>query len=186
MSLHQLARFKLLALSGITAVGFAAAAAPSTVWAADGTITFTGHIVAGTCAATVSTTGAKDGEVKLGQISGNSLNAQGKTSPDQAFQITLTNCAGGGSVSAFFDGRDKTQPDGRLNTGVQNVEIELDNGDSSQIDLHAAKDYQSQKVKIAAFTTGTASMPFKAHYYATGVAGSGSITVPLDYTIVYP
>jgi major type 1 subunit fimbrin (pilin) len=154
--------------------------------AADGTITFSGNVIAQTCTINGST---KDLAVTLPIVSASSLATAGATAGATPFSIALTGCTQGTkSVHAYFE------PGSKIDTstgdlildagGATQVEIQLLNSDQSVIKLGQADASQNWK-PLAVSSSGAATLPFYAQYYATGAATAGPANTSVMYTLVY-
>ncbi|MBY8610509.1 type 1 fimbrial protein [Burkholderia arboris] len=165
------------------------------VFAADGTITFSGNVTAQTCTINGNGSGAKNFTVTLPTVSAGSLATSGATVGTTPFSIALTGCTpttGAGavkSVHAYFETGptiDSTTGNLILATGgATNVEIQLLNGaDQSAIKLGQVDASQNSKaVNVSA--AGAATLQFYAQYYATGAATAGAANSSVMYTIAY-
>jgi major type 1 subunit fimbrin (pilin) len=151
-------------------------------FAADGTITFTGQIVATTC---VINAGTSNFSVTLPTVSTGAFtaNVAGAT----PFQIALTGCTGTGtSVHAYFEGPG-VNVSGRLaNTGsATGVEVQLlDNNTGSAQVINAAQGDGFQNSQSVSLQSGAATLNYVARYYSTAPA-AGSVQSQVAYTIVY-
>lgn len=175
---------KLKLLSACVFAGMAMASQQA--FAADGTISFTGQIQASTCTINGGTPGSSSFSVTLPTVTAPALSAAGQTAGTTPFQIALTSCPTTLSAHTFFEpGPNTDMTTGRLkNTGTATaVQVGLLNDDLTQIDVSKADG--SQNSASAALTSGSATLKYRAQYYATGVAGAGSVTSSVAYTIVY-
>lgn len=151
--------------------------------AADGTISFTGSIQGSTC---VINAGSPNVSVTLPPVAATTLSAAGQTAGTTPFQIGLTGCSGAASAHTFFEvGTNTDLATGRLkNTGTAgNVQVSLLNDDLSQID--AAKPDGAQNSTPVSLASGSATLKYRAQYYATGAATAGTVTTTVAYTIAY-
>lgn len=169
------------------AVLIAAAALSQTALAADGTINFTGTIIASTCTASVN----GNDSVQLPKVTTAALNESGKTAGFVPFQINLTNCgAASPAVRANFNsGKDTNPTSGNLKNatdksagGGTNVEISILNSTEQKIGLHLLDQKLASAKPDAA---GTANFNFFAHYVATGPATAGTVTSTVTYNLMY-
>ncbi|SCU93441.1 F17 fimbrial protein [Cupriavidus necator] len=154
--------------------------------AADGTITFNGQITAQTC--TING-GNSSFAVTLPTVSASTLAASGATAGQTPFQIALTNCTPNGSVHTFFEAGPTTDTaTGNLILdagGASNVQIRLLNGGSANSPIKAGFADASQGSNVVAITNGSATLPYYAQYYATGVATAGTANSSVLYSIAY-
>ncbi|MDN7994199.1 fimbrial protein [Burkholderia orbicola] len=183
--------------------GFACAAV-NTAHASDGTINFTGSVVASTCKING---GTNDVTVALPKASTNQLTAVGATAGRTPFTLTLSGCAtdkkeGENTIPApvkkvsvaFEPGPNVDLATGRLKlTGADaasGVQIAILNDKYDPIKIGAESSAQgSQIVDIdtAAGGTGTATLQFAAQYVATSAAVTGgSANSFVTYSLVYP
>lgn len=158
--------------------------------AADGEVKITGAIIANTCKVTGGTGGTGSIlEVSLPTVMTSALSEAGKTAGRTPFTVQLADCsADSGDVALYFEpGANTDMATGRLsNTGTATeVQVGLLNGSMVPIELNqsTALLQKSQTVSIA---TGSATLNYFAEYYATGVAGAGSVSTSTFFSIVYP
>ena len=155
--------------------------------AADGEVQITGAITANTCDITTGTGGVHT--VTLPTVMERTLSGAGKTAGRTPFTVQLANCSPvSGDVALYFEpGANTDMATGRLsNTGTATeVQVGLLNGSMVPIELNqsTALLQKSQTVSIA---TGSATLNYFAEYYATGVAGAGSVSTSTFFSIVYP
>lgn len=162
----------------------AAALVPVASHASDGTITFTGQVVAQTCAVSNSGTVA----VALPRVSTTALATAGATTGTTAFNINLTGCAAG-SVRSFFEaGPNVDTGTGRLKntatSGATNVQVGLVNSDNTAITIGASSGSQGTSyVTIPA--NGALALSYAARYVATGLATSGAVNTSVTYSLEF-
>jgi len=178
----------MLKVKYLAAVSLLAMAAANTATAADGTINFTGEIVANTC--TIANNG--NVTVALPKISANHFTAGTERAGQTAFNIALSDCTPAeGTVAVRFTG-DATQIDtisGLFKnnstdaTPAKNVAVAV--YDSADTLIKTAGN-SSAPVNVAA--DGTASIPLTAWYQAT-TAGTpvtvGPVTATGGIELVY-
>ncbi|KDP86736.1 MULTISPECIES: fimbrial protein [Cupriavidus] len=180
---------KILAITLATA-GLMTAA--GTAQAADGTINFTGSVIASTCKINA---GTNDLAVALPRVSTSTLAKAGATAGRTPFVLSLTGCAvsedAPTKVSVSFEpgtsvnadtGRLKLQGEG----AASNVEIGILNDQSNPIKVGAASGNQNSQIVDIDSKTGAAKMSYAAEYTATGVATGGSANSFVQYTLMYP
>ncbi|HEF5869489.1 TPA: type 1 fimbrial protein [Burkholderia cenocepacia] len=181
-----------------------ACAAANTAHASDGTINFTGSVVASTCKING---GTNDLTVALPKASTNQLAAVGATAGRTPFTLTLSGCAtdkkDGESVIpapvkkvsvAFEPGPNVDLATGRLKlTGADaanGVQIAILNDKYDPIKIGAessAQGAQTVDIDTAAGGTGTATLQFAAQYVATSATVTGgSANSFVTYSLVYP
>lgn len=171
-----------IALAGALTLGAAASAHAQS----DGTITFTGEVLAASCAIDAGGSGAANATVTLPNVAENSLNAAGARIGDTPFSIVVGSAGSPctqKNVQAYFHNRGNVNAAGRLsNTGdATNVEVVVLNADHQDINLS-----NNTNSKIVPINSGTAQLDFFGQYYATGAAGAGAVTTGVEYSIVYP
>lgn len=159
--------------------------------AGNGTINFTGKVVAQTCDAVVNG-GANPSSVTLPTVQASVLGSAGSTAGQTGFNIALANCAataptGGGTVKAYFEQGATVDTNGRLinqtTDGAKNVALELiDGNDNSAIKVG---DIAQNTGNFVTITGGKATLPYAVRYYATGVATAGVVTSSATYSLIY-
>ncbi|HFK5791567.1 TPA: fimbrial protein [Enterobacter kobei] len=159
--------------------------------AGNGTINFTGKVVAQTCDAAVNGT-ANPSSVTLPTVQANVLGTAGSTAGQTSFNIALTNCAatsptGGSAVKAYFEKGATVDANGRLTNqttdGAKNVALELvDGNDNSAI---KAGDIAQNTGNFVTIASGKATLPYSVRYYATGTATAGAVTSSATYSLIY-
>ncbi|WP_416048462.1 fimbrial protein [Cupriavidus basilensis] len=180
---------KILAITLATAGLMTAAGSAQ---AADGTINFTGSVIASTCKINA---GTNDLAVVLPRVGTNSLAKAGATAGRTPFVLALTGC----SVSkdaptkvavSFEPGTSVNADTGRLKLqgadAASNVEIGILNDQSAPIKVGAASADQNSQIVAIDGTTGAAKMSYAAEYTATGVATAGTANSFVQYTLMYP
>ncbi|KGQ54470.1 fimbrial protein [Gallibacterium anatis str. Avicor] len=162
-----------------------------------GLITITGKVTDTTCLINGKENG--DLPVQLPPVSTKALATQGATTGDTAFTIELSGCQSATNqlatkAAAFFvNESDKVTADGKLlnkpdsGDAAQNVVVQLLHGDDTPIDItkpYAEQTKEPQKAGIDP-SKKTATLKYKARYYATGVATAGVVKSTVNYTIAY-
>ncbi|KWN87816.1 fimbrial protein [Burkholderia ubonensis] len=183
----------LLAVAGL---GLAASAQAS-----DGTITFTGNVIAATCKIDGKDAGATSNKsVAMPTVSTGALNAAGAVAGRTAFGFKLTGCAvdtaeskgNPTKVQVAFENATNVTMDGKLSLDkgtseapeAQNVVLQILNESQEPVKVGAnAPDQKSQVVNIGA--DGTADLNFFAEYLATGPTTGGAANSRVQYSIVY-
>ncbi|EGM5834836.1 fimbrial protein [Escherichia coli] len=172
-------------------LGILAAASSSATLAYDGTINFTGKVVAQTCSvATVS----ESLSVILPTVSTATLSADTKTAGLTPFTIQLTGCtvpatSGADKVNAYFEPNANTDyTTGNLtntaSSGASHVQIQLLNADGVKV-IKLGQAAAAQNVDTVAINDANVTLRYNAQYYATGVATVGDVTSTVNYTIAY-
>ncbi|MGY2291022.1 fimbrial protein [Pseudomonas sp. SDO528_S397] len=169
--------------------------------AADGEITVTGAINGTTCSISGGTgPGPGPGAdanfpVLLATVQASALKSAGQTAGSTPFFIHVGGAAGtcpdGTVVAVLYE---SNSPAINPATGnlvnrapatpapAENVEVEIADGVTHQrIDLRAGVNSSSATV-----TGGTATLPFSAHYIATGVATAGPVSTSVLYSVTFP
>ncbi|WP_202743778.1 fimbrial protein [Acinetobacter calcoaceticus] len=165
-----------------------AMSAASSVFAATGTITFNGEIVAGTCDPSVG--GAASGTVTMLPANEGQLKTAADTAGATPFKITLkgAGCTAGTKIATpFFESESaKVNADGRLiNTGAaEKVDIQLLNSTGAVIDLN--KPAATQELSTGVDVGGDANdFNYQAQYYATDAAVAGTVVGSVSYSVFY-
>lgn len=153
--------------------------------AADGTVNFTGSIIADACKVDDA---SKSMNVDLGQVAATSFTKNGDKASPTAFSIKLTDCPDSLKAAMVkFDGTPDTVNANLLKidassdptNDAKSVAIEIAERDGQQIPLHTA----SKAVTIA---NGAATLPFVARYVATADAvNAGLANGTSQFTVNY-
>ena len=173
------------------AIGFALSVFSSLVgnaaFAADGTISVSGVVVANTCKVEAGGTPGGNTAVVLDRVSTAALATIGSTAGFKAFSIKLTGCesAVAGQVKAGFEAGATTDiGSGRLITqgDAQNVQLQLRNEDNSVIKVG-----DSNTVKGASLVGGSATLNYLVGYYAASAGVKpGTLNSSVTYSVIYP
>ncbi|BAP36415.1 putative type 1 pili major subunit [Acinetobacter guillouiae] len=169
--------------------------ATSTVFAATGTINFSGSLVGETCDAGMEG-GEAAGNVTMPQVNITSLATAGTTAGVTPFKINLK---GAGCVdqaktaTPYFEYEvAKINALGRLINDAEadaatNVEIQVLNDSQKVIDLTASAATQTTSVgvPVGAAPDNSNDFNYYARYFSTGVAGEGKVNASLSYNIFY-
>lgn len=173
-----------------------AALVPQTARATDGIITFTGKIVASTCAINAASGGATF-TVTLPNVAASALTTSGSVAGTTPFALTLTGCtfAAATTASTYFEpSTTNIATDGNLKntataTPASNVEVRLLNSSSATVNLNGANGAQNASTaSIPAGASGGATLNYFAQYFtgpAAGGAVAGSVTSQVAYSITY-
>lgn len=185
-------KIKVIALATFVSAVFAGSA-----MAYDGTITFTGKVVAQTC--TVNTNDINL-EVTLPTVATSSLKDNGATSGMTPFAIRLTNCAtsmlgssmlGSENVKAYFEPSTNIDlvthnlKNTALSNKADNVQIQLLNSNGTSTILLGEADNGQDVQSEAIGSDGSATLRYIAQYYATGKSTAGDVKATVHYTIAY-
>lgn len=188
---------KKLVLTTLIAAGLGVAQTAFADQTNSGTITITGKVLDTTCKINGQDSG--DLTVKLPPVSTKALAHTGATTGDTAFTLELTECSSATNqlatkAAAFFlNESDKVTADGKLlnkpspDSAAQNVVVQLLHGDDTPIDItkpYAEQTKEAQKAGIDS-SKKTATLKYKARYYATNPAGAGEVKSTVNYTIAY-
>ncbi|HBE6720522.1 TPA: fimbrial protein, partial [Escherichia coli] len=170
-------------------LGVLAVASSSATLAYDGTINFTGKVVAQTCSVA---TGSGSLSVVLPAVSTTTLSADTKTAGLTPFTIQLTGCAvpatsGADKVNAYFEPNANTDyTTGNLtntaSSGASNVQIQLLNADGVKV-IKLGQAAAAQNVDTVAINDANVTLRYNARYYATGQATAGNVSATVNYTI---
>ncbi|WP_343583442.1 fimbrial protein [Herbaspirillum sp.] len=171
----------------------ATAALGQAAHAADGTIYFTGSLVAQTCTIDVNgTVTPAVATVTLPTVSTGLLATANATTGQTGFIIGLKNCTGPAkSAAAFFEsgstvdlasGNLKTATGAGAATGVQLQLVDASTGTAikaGNVSQHTGT------TQVALDASGNASLPYAVQYYATGAATAGTVNSSVTYSINY-
>ena len=194
-------------LKQILLVGIAAGAA-NMAMANTGTITFSGQVVASTCAVTVDNSASASTTVTLPTVNNVDLNGTGKTAGDTHFTINVTDCTAIStppitSIKTRFLARNVTGAylaNTAAASAATNVAIELleDTGvvgsvnvqgtsTNTRLDFTTGYAESGTKLLADAIDSNVVKFPFVARYVATDVAGAGAGAVQaiVDYELAY-
>lgn len=180
-------------LSTLMVAGFAAAAfAPSSARASDGTITINGSVVASTCSVTVAGQSG-NATVTLPPATIAQLTPANTLVDVTPFTIKVSNCSGNTTATPLFTSSATDAANGALtatNTGspvgnVANLDLALVNSDgTTKLDLRQGEG--TQGASSFALTSGAGSANYNVAYYPTAaVTGAGKITAQATYTMIY-
>lgn len=171
----------LLSVTLIAGFGIAAFA-PQTA-RADGTITFTGKVVANTCTFNVNGGGpGGSGAVALPVVFTSALTTAGNVAGNKPFNIVVAGCDPNlTSVQEQFSGTNVLADGNLKNTGsASNVEVQLLSGTTTVINLNT-----NANSPVGTLASGGVTLSYSAQYYATGAAGSGLVNTSVTYTTSY-
>ncbi|MFA1282920.1 fimbrial protein [Citrobacter telavivensis] len=151
-------------------------AAPSTLQAADVTITVNGKVVAKPC--TVSTTNAT---VELGDLYTFSLVSAGSTSAWHTVALDLSNCPVGTSrVTASFSGTADSTGYYKNQGSAENIQLELQDDSGNRLNTGATKSVQVDDA------TQATRFPLQVRAISVnGGATQGTIQVVINVTYTY-
>jgi major type 1 subunit fimbrin (pilin) len=171
----------------LVAAAAAGLASVAPAFAADGTITVTGNVVANTCR--VAGTSGANVAVTLPSVQTISLAADGQTAATTPFQINVSACTPGTKALAFFEPTTAIDPTTNnlrnlASGGATNVQVRLLNSDLSQILLSGIRGAQSSQ-QITTDSAGAGALNYFAQYFATGASTAGSVSTNVQYTMVY-
>ena len=168
-------------------VAAAALACSMSAQASDGTINFSGQLIASTCVVSAASAAQT---VTLPTLATTALTAAGATAGKTAFSIAVTGCSAGTTTAAayFEPGPTVNSTTGRLINGgaATNVELRLTNAsDYSTIDLSKTGSATAQNSLAASVAAGAATANYYAEYYATGATTAGLVSSSVTYSMVY-
>ena len=157
----------------------------SLIYAADGSIDISGGGVAGTTC-TING-GSSNLSPQLPPVSPSALAIAGSTAGRTPFQLQLTDCPTGGSVTTYFEpGPSVNFTTGRLTLdagGATNVEVGLLNDTFGRIQLGAP--FGSQGSQVVSIATPTVNFNYYAQYESLGQAGPGAANTRVEYSLIY-
>ncbi|WP_454724663.1 MULTISPECIES: fimbrial protein [Cupriavidus] len=176
---------KTIFATAIAAAAAAAAFAPAAN-AADGTIEFTGNVVATTC--TINGGGAANNlTVALPPVSASALAEPGATAGRTPFAIKLSGCQGSSTkVATTFEAGSTVNAAGRLAVdagGASGVDIRLLNASQGVIKAGAAQ--AEQNSPAVDLESGGATLNYFAEYMATSTVSAGAANSRVQYSLVY-
>ena len=180
----------LLSAVMIASFGIAALVSQTAQALPDGTITFTGKVVANTCAFKVNG-GSASNTVVLPVVFITALGAAGNVAGNTTFTIAASGCDTNlASVQAYFNGANVDGTTGNLkNTGpgaATNVQVQLLNGTTSTVMPLNAANATAQNSPVGTLSLGAATMNYSAQYIAVGgAATAGLVNTSVAYTINY-
>lgn len=166
-----------------------AAAATTSLHAADGTITINGLVTDKTC--DIVTPAGKDFTVSLPTVSKSTLSAAGNVAGRTPFQINLANCSAGKVATYFEPGVNVDFNTGRLlnadTAGAKNINVQLLGSNNLFIPVVAkgASGAQDNSQWITVADGAGADLNYYAEYYATGAATAGQVKTSVQYSIIY-
>ena len=181
---------KTLLFAAIAAAAVSLAAIPTTAAASDGTVNFTGSVLAQTCTVNGNATGNPVvGDLALPQVQAAQLVASGAIAGATPFTIVINGCDSAlSTVATQFSGSNINTATGNLkNTaagGATNVELQLLNSDSSVINLRGAT-AAAQGSKPATLVAGAATLGYIAQYRSLGSASAGAVASNVTFTMIY-
>ncbi len=147
-------------------------------------------MTASTCEINGNDTSSKDFTVNLPTLSTNALTKSGDTAGATSYHIALSKCTpvtSTSKASVFYEAGATVDPvDGRLIVapgGAQNVKLQINNSDGSQIKAGFSTDLQNSKA--ADISSGAATLYYQAEYYATGATTAGAANSSVVYSIDY-
>lgn len=155
--------------------------------AADGTINFSGRLIAQTCTITVGgVVSPAVATVTLPTVSTSLLAAAGQSTGRTDFEIELSGCTGAATTAAaFFEaGADVDPVSGQLiNRGsATNVRLRLLDGITP---ISAGNTNQITGTTRVNFASGSAVLPYAVEYLATGTSVAGTVTSSVTYSVNY-
>jgi major type 1 subunit fimbrin (pilin) len=171
----------------IAAVLVFSALLPSiSAYAADGTITFEGEIVAATCVATATSASAT---IQLPKVSVNALKTAGNTAGAQPFHIDLEHCGANvtNTIGAIFTAAQLFQGNSVANTatnGAKHVGIAIFKENGTQVNLGQAS-VTGQAPDFQHINAEKASLNYVAKYIADGAATEGPVHSQVTFDLVY-
>ncbi|MCA1324593.1 fimbrial protein [Herbaspirillum sp. alder98] len=158
---------------------------PAIAFASDGTINFTGSVVASTCTYTGTTGNSQT--VALPAVSASALTASGNTAGDTPFDIRLANCgATSKSVAINLEGGAFDAATGNLkntasSNAATNVGVQLSNRTNNTV-----IQVPGPSATVASAVDGSARIPLLARYVASGPATAGGVVSSVNFSIIYP
>lgn len=165
---------------------FSLSLSTTSIFAANGTITFTGSVTDKSC--DITTAKGKDFTVALPPVSKTTLKANGDIAGRTQFVIQLANCTPAKVATYFEPGPTVDAATGRLNNqlttnAAANVQIQLLGSNFGFIPVISGTQPNSQWVDV--IQNGGALLNYYAEYYAIGASTAGQVSTSVQYTIIY-
>lgn len=112
------------------------------------------------------------------------LSATGTTAGDTPFTLEFSNCSGKVNGKILFAGQNFNFAGRLRNTGTaQNLSIQVtDSLSSSIINFNDPNNTMSSQVDLS---SGTATIPFIAKYYAESPVSAGTVLASTTYEVIY-
>ncbi len=168
-----------------------ALALPGLAQASDGTITFSGALVASTCTVVVNGGGSATGTVTLPTVSTSVLAITGNTAGATLFTLNLSGCTavtGKTTVNAFFESGAGVDPTTgnviNLSGTATNVAVQLFPASdlSTQIKPGLSDQVKATDILLSA---GSGTLNYVAQYYALGASNAGTFISNVTYSLSY-
>ncbi|AIL31990.1 fimbrial protein [Basilea psittacipulmonis] len=159
-----------------------------------GKVTFNGKVVDTTC---IIKSDDENKVVSLPSVPSSELTTAGNTTGDTGFELIITGCSTGDSVTAGgiqwkLDNNVDAATGTLINQAstspkASNVNIQLVNEDGSAIKVGDANATASINYKNLdkSSTSAETKIPFSARYYATGQATAGDVQAIANFSVVY-
>ena len=157
------------------------------LYAADGSITFKGKIIAQTC--TINSGSRENINIDLPNVSEKTLKASGAT--PTTFVIHLTACTAGNKAKTYFEpGLTVDSISGRLNNqatlnAARNVQVQILNNNNQPISITQQNQLNRDSQQISVDRLGNATMRYAAQYYANGASTEGMVATSVHYMVNY-
>jgi major type 1 subunit fimbrin (pilin) len=181
---------KLSHLTASVAAALVLGFTASSAFAADGTLTFNGQVVASTCSINAGGSGGANTTVTLPTVQASALTTAGQVAgSSQPINIVLSGatCTNGDVYAINFEPSAATvdyTTGALLNTatgGATNVQVQLMDNQFNALNAATNAGSQNEQVTIAG-NTGT--LTYYAQYLATGAATAGAVDASVEYSIV--
>lgn len=169
---------KTLMTLALVASGFVA----SSVYAADGTINFTGEITDSAC---IVDSNSQNLQVPLGKVAAASFSGQGSYSAATNFTLKLKDCPSATTATVKFDGTSVAGDNSVLaltSGGATGVGIELSDASQNVVNLFT----NSAPYTLNAGVGSETDLNFTARYKAlSSIIGPGVANASVQFSIVY-
>ncbi len=157
----------------------------------DGTINFTGALVAQTCAVSVNSSTGASAVVALPHVSINGMSALGVAKGDTALNFSLTNCATGAGAATkaaiyFQQNNTSVNSDGSLMNTAQTaaaggVALQILDSFGNKVAVGHAEQSAQQFTPI----TNVGALSYIVQYVATGPVTAGAFVSNVTYSVNY-
>lgn len=170
----------------LIAAAAAAALAPLSAFAVDGTISISGQVNSTTCQINAPTGG--NITVTLPTVATTSMAGPGTFAGNKLFTIALTGCGALTKATTYFEpGANIDATTGYLKntaSGGSNVQVRLLNDDATT-EIKLNQGVGAQQSKTFNISGGAATLNYYAQYYAAAAATSGAVSTSVMYTMIY-
>jgi major type 1 subunit fimbrin (pilin) len=156
----------------------------------DGTITFTGKVIAQTCKVNSNGSGTANATVALPSVLTTNLATTGDVAGKTPFSIVISGCdASLGTAQAYWSGANVDAATGNLKNasggGNSNVQVQMLNAGNAVMPLNGAT-ATAQNSQVVNLNNGGATLNYSAQYIAaTAPANAGAVNTSVAFTVIY-